>query len=206
MNSGCHPRVYVRSMATRRRHLATSAVSGRCLEFLRTLGFDLVLIETAGTGQGDTEIADLVDLAVYVMTADYGGPSQLEKIQMLDHAHAVVLNKRDKPGAADALRAVQDHLRTVSRESSAVFDTSAHRFDDPGLEHLFLALCERLASLGGADRWTPAVRGRAPSKAPVSLLPRGGCVISPRSPGKGGANARPSSERPRPHGAPRPIT
>ena len=173
MNSGCHPRVYLRSMATRRRHLATSAVLRPCLEFLRTLGFDLVLIETAGTGQGDTEIADLVDVAVYVMTADYGGPSQLEKIQMLDAADAVVLNKRDKPGAADALRAVQDHLRTVSREGSAVFDTSAHRFDDPGLERLFLALCERLSALGGADRWTPAVRGRAPSKAPVSLLPQG---------------------------------
>ena len=173
MNSGCHPRVYLRSMATRRRHLATSAVLRPCLEFLRTLGFDLVLIETAGTGQGDTEIVDLVDVAVYVMTADYGGPSQLEKIQMLDAADAVVLNKRDKPGAADALRAVQDHLRTVSREGSAVFDTSAHRFDDPGLERLFLALCERLSALGGAHRWTPAVRGRAPSKAPVSLLPQG---------------------------------
>ena len=173
MNNGCHPRVYLRSMATRRRHLATSAVLRPCLEFLRTLGFDLVLIETAGTGQGDTEIADLVDVAVYVMTADYGGPSQLEKIQMLDAADAVVLNKRDKPGAADALRAVQDHLRTVSKEGSAVFDTSAHRFDDPGLERLFLALCERLSALGGADRWTPAVRGRAPSNAPVSLLPQG---------------------------------
>lgn len=173
MNSGCHSRVYLRSMATRRRHLATSAVSSPCLEFLRTLGFDLVLIETAGTGQGDTEIVDLVDVAVYVMTADYGGPSQLEKIQMLDAAHAVVLNKRDKPGAADALRAVQDHLRTVSREGSAVFDTSAHRFDDPGLERLFLALCERLSALGGAHRWTPAVAGRTPSKAPVSLLPQG---------------------------------
>ncbi|MBA2590835.1 MAG: cobalamin B12-binding domain-containing protein, partial [Gammaproteobacteria bacterium] len=175
MNNGCHPRVYLRSMATRRRHLATSAVLRPCLELLRTLGFDLVLIETAGTGQGDTEIVDLVDVAAYVMTADYGGPSQLEKIQMLDAAHAVVLNKRDKPGAADALRAVQDHLRTVSREGSAVFDTSAHRFDDPGLERLFLALCERLSALGGADRWTPrwTVRGRAPSEAPVSLLPQG---------------------------------
>ncbi|MGH8480232.1 MAG: methylmalonyl-CoA mutase family protein [Gammaproteobacteria bacterium] len=177
MNSGCHPRVYLRSMATRRRHLATSAVLSPCLEFLRTLGFDLVLIETAGTGQGDTEIVDLVDVAVYVM-ADYGGPSQLEKIQMLDAAHAVVLNKRDKPGAADALRAVQDHLRTVSSEGGAVFDTSAHRFDDPGLERLFVALCERLSALGGADRWTPrwttlAVRGRAPSQAPVSILPEG---------------------------------
>lgn len=173
MNSACHPHVYLRSMATRRRHLATSPVLRPCLEFLRTLGFDLVLIETAGTGQGDTEIVDLVDLAVYVMTADYGGPSQLEKIQMLDAADAVVLNKRDKPGAADALRAVEDHLRTVSREGSAVFDTSAHRFDDPGLTRLFLALCERLSSLGGAHRWTPAMRGRAPSKAPVAILPQG---------------------------------
>ncbi len=172
MNSAGHARVYLRSMATRRRHLATSAVLRPCLEFLRTLGFDLVLIETAGTGQGDTEIADLVDLAVYVMTADYGGPSQIEKIQMLDTAHLVVLNKRDKPGAADALRAVQEHLRTVSRQGSAVFDTSAQRFDDPGLERLFLALCERLAALRGAHRWTPAARDRAPSKAPVSLLPQ----------------------------------
>ncbi len=170
MTSASHPRVYLRSMATRRRHLATAEVLGSCLELLRTLGFDWVLVETAGTGQGDTEIADLVDVPVYVMTADYGGPSQLEKIQMLDHAQIVVLNKRDKPGAADALRAVRDHLRSVSNDSAPVYDTAAHRFDDPGLDRLFGGLCERLSAIEG-DRWTAPAPQRAPPKAPVSILP-----------------------------------
>ncbi len=171
MNSTIHPRVYLRSMATRRRHLATSAVAGHCLDFLRTLGFDRILVETAGSGQGDTEILDLVDVPVYVMTAEYGGPSQLEKIQMLDHADLVVLNKRDKPGAADALRALEDHLRGVSKNGAAVYGTAAHRFDDPGLDRLYAGLCERLATLPGADRGTPIASGRAAPKAPHSLLP-----------------------------------
>ncbi len=79
--------------------------------FSQVIGFDLVLIETAGTGQGDTEIADLVDVSVYVMTTDYGGPSQLEKIQMLDYADLIALNKCDARESEDALRDVRKQWR-----------------------------------------------------------------------------------------------
>src|SRR3546814_501438 len=103
MNALRSPRVFMRSMATRRQHAATNVVLRDCIAFLKSLGFDLVMVETAGIGQSDSEIVDLVDFPVYVMTSDFGAPSQLEKIDMLDFAELVVLNKFDKRGAEDAL-------------------------------------------------------------------------------------------------------
>ena len=87
MNSLRSPRIFMRSMATRRQHLATSIILGDSIEFLKSVGFDLVIVETAGIGQSDSEIVDLVDFPVYVMTSDYGAASQLEKIDMLDYAN-----------------------------------------------------------------------------------------------------------------------
>ena len=107
MNSLRSTRVFMRSMATRRQHVATNAVLKDCIGFLRGQGYDLVMVETAGIGQSDSEIVDLVDFPVYVMTSDFGAPSQLEKIDMLDFAELVVLNKFDKRGAEDALRDVR---------------------------------------------------------------------------------------------------
>ncbi len=104
MNSLRSPRVYMRSMATRRQHAATSIVLHDCIDFLKAQAYDLVIVETAGIGQSDSEIVDLVDFPVYVMTSEYGAASQLEKIDMLDFAELVVLNKFDKRGAEDALR------------------------------------------------------------------------------------------------------
>src|SRR6478672_11932360 len=104
MNSLRSERVYMRSMATRRQHMATNVVLKDCIAFLKSLGYDLVIVETAGIGQSDSEIVDLVDFPMYVMTSDFGAPSQLEKIDMLDYAELVVLNKFDKRGAEDALR------------------------------------------------------------------------------------------------------
>ena len=97
----------MRSMATRRQHAATNTVLKDCIGFLKGLGYDLVIVETAGIGQSDSEIVDLVDFPMYVMTSDFGAPSQLEKIDMLDYAELVVLNKFDKRGAEDALRDVR---------------------------------------------------------------------------------------------------
>ena len=94
-------------MATRRQHAATNIVLKDCIAFLKGLGYDLVIVETAGIGQSDSEIVDLVDFPMYVMTSDYGAASQLEKIDMLDFAELVVLNKFDKRGAEDALRDVR---------------------------------------------------------------------------------------------------
>src|SRR6202012_5496078 len=100
-------RVYMRSMATRPQHAATNEVLHDCINFLKSQPYDLVIVETAGIGQSDSEIVDLVDFPVYVMTSDYGAASQLEKIDMLDFADLVVLNKFDKRGAEDALRDVR---------------------------------------------------------------------------------------------------
>jgi methylmalonyl-CoA mutase len=110
MNALAHPQLFMRSLATRRQHLATSAVLADTVQLLKSAGFDLVVVETAGIGQSDTEIVDLVDLSMYVMTADYGAASQLEKIDMLDFADFIVLNKFEKRGAEDALRDVRKQV------------------------------------------------------------------------------------------------
>ena len=111
MNSLSAPNVFMRSLATRRQHLATSAVLADVIALYRAAGFDLVVVETAGIGQSDTEIVDLADLSLYVMTAEYGAASQLEKIDMLDFADMIVLNKFEKRGAEDALRDVRKQWR-----------------------------------------------------------------------------------------------
>ena len=115
MNSLRSPRVYMRSMATRRQHVATNVVLKDCIAFLRSLGFDLVMVETAGIGQSDSEIVDLVDFPVYVMTSDFGAPSQLEKIDMLDFAELVVLEQvrqaRRRRRAARCAQAVEAQPR-----------------------------------------------------------------------------------------------
>ena len=103
MNSLRSPRVFMRSMATRRQHAATNVVLKDSIGFLKSLGYDLVIVETAGIGQSDSEIVDLVDFPVYVMTSDYGAASQLEKIDMLDFAEVVAINKFDRKGGRDAL-------------------------------------------------------------------------------------------------------
>ena len=111
MNSLAAESVFMRSLATRRAHLATSAVLKDVIELYKAAGFDLVIVETAGIGQSDTEIVDLVDLSLYVMTSEYGAASQLEKIDMLDFADFIVLNKSEKRGAEDSLRDVRKQWR-----------------------------------------------------------------------------------------------
>ena len=155
MNSLRSERVYMRSMATRRQHVATNAVLKDCIAFLKSLGFDLVIVETAGIGQSDSEIVDLVDFPMYVMTSDYGAASQLEKIDMLDFAELVVLNKYDKRGAEDALRDVRKQWKRnrvafqMPDEQVPVYPTIASQFNDPGVSWMFANLCRLLrAKLG----------------------------------------------------------
>ena len=107
MNSLRSDKMFMRSMATRRQHLSTSAMLGDAVQFLKSAAFDLIIVETAGIGQSDSEIVDLVDLPMYIMTSEYGAASQLEKIDMLDFAELIVLNKFDKRGADDALRDIR---------------------------------------------------------------------------------------------------
>jgi methylmalonyl-CoA mutase len=162
MNSLSAPQVFMRSLATRRQHLATSAVLADVIALYRAVGFDLIVVETAGIGQSDTEIVDLADLSLYVMTAEYGAASQLEKIDMLDFADMIVLNKFEKRGAEDALRDVRKQWRRnhpdrarAPDEEIPVFPTIASRFNDPGVNRLFLALVQALdRESGEAGRWT----------------------------------------------------
>ena len=115
----------MRSMATRRQHAATSAVLQDCIDFLKAQAYDLVIVETAGIGQSDSEIVDLVDFPIYVMTSDYGAASQLEKIDMLDFADLVVLNKFDKRGAEDALRDVRKQWKRNRTAFTLTDETAA---------------------------------------------------------------------------------
>jgi methylmalonyl-CoA mutase len=155
MNALAAEQVFMRSLATRRQHLATSAVLADVLELLRHAGFDLVVVETAGIGQSDTEIVDLVDVPLYVMTSEYGAASQLEKIDMLDYAELIALNKFEKRGAEDALRDVRKQWRRnrtafqLPDDAVPVFPTIASRFNDPGVNRLFAALCRRLEERAG---------------------------------------------------------
>ncbi|MES2310777.1 MAG: methylmalonyl-CoA mutase family protein, partial [Pseudomonadota bacterium] len=147
MNSLRSHRVYMRSMATRRQHAATSIVLHDCIDFLKSQPYDLVIVETAGIGQSDSEIVDLVDFPVYVMTSEYGAASQLEKIDMIDYAELVVLNKFDKRGAEDALRDVRKQWKrnrtafALKDEDVPVYPTIASQFNDPGVTWMFVNLC-----------------------------------------------------------------
>jgi len=163
MNSLRSPRVFMRSMATRRAHAATNEMLHDCIGFLRGQAYDLILVETAGIGQSDSAVVDLVDFPVYVMTSDYGAASQLEKIDMLDYAELVVLNKFDRRGADDALRDVKKQWKRnrtafkLSDEQVPVYPTIASQFNDPGITWMFVNLCRLLRDKLHlpADKWTP---------------------------------------------------
>ncbi len=154
MNSLPHPRAYMRSLATRQANLALSPHVHRAIEVVKAAGYDLVLLETSGIGQSDTEIVDFSDLAVYVMTPDYGAATQLEKIDMLDFADLVAINKADKEGALDALRDVRKQYRrnhmafTADEEELPVYLTIASDFNDPGTNRFYLALVDALKVKG----------------------------------------------------------
>jgi methylmalonyl-CoA mutase len=156
-------RVYMRSLATRDTGSEVSAALPDVIAACRAAGFDLVIVETSGIGQGDAAIVPLVDFAVYVMTPEFGAASQLEKIDMLDFAEFVAINKFDRKGAADALRDVAKQVQrnreafTVMPDQMPVFGTMASRFNDDGVTALYQALKARLASLG-----LPLREGRIP--------------------------------------------
>ena len=150
MNSLASPNIYMRSMATRRQHLATSEMLGDVTQFLKSQNYDLVIVETAGIGQSDSEIVDMVDLSLYVMTSDYGAASQLEKIDMIDYADMILLNKFEKRGAKDALRDIRKQWKRnhntfgLFEKDIPVYPAIASQFNDPGLNRVFQQLCSFL--------------------------------------------------------------
>ncbi|HYC08668.1 MAG TPA: methylmalonyl-CoA mutase family protein [Steroidobacteraceae bacterium] len=179
MNSLAAENVFMRSLATRRAHLATSAVLKEVIALYKAAGFDLVLVETAGIGQSDTEIVDLADLSLYVMTSEYGAASQLEKIDMLDYADFIVLNKSEKRGAEDSLRDVRKQWRRNHAERARladadlpVFPTIASRFNDPGVNRLFAAICAALEGKHiGSGSWKLGDPGPTVLSARTPLIP-----------------------------------
>jgi methylmalonyl-CoA mutase len=151
MNAIYNDRVYMRSLATRASNVATSRALGRSIALAQAAGYDLVIVETAGIGQSDSEIVDLVDVSLYVMTSEFGAATQLEKIDMLDYADLVVINKFDKRGADDALRDVRkqyqrNHQRFADPvETMPVYGTIASQFNDAGTNWLYVNLIGTLA-------------------------------------------------------------
>ncbi|MDZ4859536.1 MAG: fused isobutyryl-CoA mutase/GTPase IcmF, partial [Candidatus Hydrogenedentes bacterium] len=148
MNALDRGRVYMRSLATRAKSSEISAALADAISVVKAAGFDLVIVETAGIGQGDAGIVPLVDVALYVMTAEFGAPSQLEKIDMLDFAHAVSINKFERKGSEDALRHVRkqyqrnQHRFDAKPEEMPVYGTIASKFNDDGVTALYHGLLE----------------------------------------------------------------
>ncbi len=157
MNAINEPRVYMRSLATRQSNLAMSKYVKDAVNILKVAGYDLIILETSGIGQSDTEIVDHSDLSMYVMTPDYGAASQLEKIDMLDFADIVALNKFDKRGAIDGLRDVKKQyqrnhqLWEADVDTMPIFGTIASQFNDPGVNRLYVELIHKIKEKTGAD-------------------------------------------------------
>lgn len=150
MNSLQSPQIYMRSLASRDSQSELSKAIPKVLDFLKRVGFQLILVETAGIGQSSTEITEVSDLSLYVMTEEYGAASQLEKINMLGYADMVALNKFDRKGALDALRAIQKQWRRNKNDFKTpddalpIFGTISSQFNNPGVNKLYLHLLKML--------------------------------------------------------------
>ncbi len=155
MNSIETGRVYMRSLATREAQTELPEVLPDAVDVVKAAGYDIVIVETAGIGQGDSRIIDLVDVPVYVMTGEFGAPSQLEKIDMLDYADIVAVNKYEKKGSEDALRDVRKQVQRnrkafgTSPEEMPVYGTIASKFNDDGVTAFYHGLLESVAERTG---------------------------------------------------------
>ncbi len=157
MNSISNPRVYMRSLATRQSNLALSKYVKDAVDVLKAAKFDLIILETSGIGQSDTEILEHSDTSLYVMTPEYGAATQLEKIDMLDFADIIALNKFDKRGALDALRDVKKQFKRnhqlwdANDDDIPVYGTIASQFNDPGMNRLYRSVLDKLNEKLGTD-------------------------------------------------------
>jgi methylmalonyl-CoA mutase len=159
MNTIENNRVYMRSLATRQSNLALSKYVREAVDILKAAGYDFIILETSGIGQSDTEITDHSDVSLYVMTPEYGAATQLEKIDMLDFADIIALNKFDKRGGLDALRDVKKQFRrnrnlfdeSVTDDQLPVFGTIASQFNDPGVNRLYKEIIDTITAKTGAD-------------------------------------------------------
>ncbi len=157
MNAINNSRVYMRSLATRQSNLALSKYVNEAVQVLKAAEYDLIILETSGIGQSDTEIMEHSDVALYVMTPEFGAATQLEKIDMLDFADLVAINKFDKRGSLDALRDVKkqymrnNNLWDIPQDQLPVYGTIASQFNDPGMNTLYKAIMDKLVEKTDSD-------------------------------------------------------
>ncbi len=157
MNAINNPRVYMRSLATRQSNLALSKYVADAIQVIKAAKYDIIILETSGIGQSDTEIMDHSDVSLYVMTPEFGAATQLEKIDMLDFADLVALNKFDKRGALDAIRDVKKqyqrnhNLWDVNPDEMPVFGTIASQFNDPGMNTLYKSIMDKIVEKTNSD-------------------------------------------------------
>ncbi|MFB6466262.1 fused isobutyryl-CoA mutase/GTPase IcmF [Cytobacillus sp. Hz8] len=157
MNAIFSPRVFMRSLATRSSKTELSLAIKDAITVTKAAGFDLIIVETSGIGQGDAEITEICDISMYVMTSEFGAPSQLEKIDMIDYADLVVINKFERKGSEDARRQVQKQFQRSRElfeqefENMPVYGTIASQFNDPGTNALFAALIEKINEKTGMN-------------------------------------------------------
>ena len=157
MNAINSPRVYMRSLATRQSNLALSKYVAEAIEVLKAAEYDLIILETSGIGQSDTEILEHSDVSLYVMTPEFGAATQLEKIDMLDFADLVAINKFDKRGSLDALRDVKKQymrnhqLWEISQDDLPVYGTIASQFNDPGMNKLYKEIMDKIVEKTASD-------------------------------------------------------
>ena len=157
MNAINNSRVYMRSLATRQSNLALSKYVNEAIQVLKAAEFDLIILETSGIGQSDTEIIEHSDTSLYVMTPEFGAATQLEKIDMLDFADLVAINKFDKRGALDAVRDVKkqymrnNNLWHIHQDDLPVYGTIASQFNDPGMNTLYKSIMDKLVEKTGVD-------------------------------------------------------
>jgi methylmalonyl-CoA mutase len=176
MNAIGNPRVFLRSLATRKSQTEIPEVLTETIEAAKAAGYDLIIAETAGIGQGDSSISDLVDLSIYVMTSEFGAASQLEKIDMLDFADLVAVNKFEKRGAEDAVRDVRKQVQRnrkafdKSPDEMPVFGTIASKFNDDGVTALYHAVMDSIAEKTGVKFETHLPRPKSRTSTSKTII------------------------------------
>ena len=176
MNAIFSPRVYMRSLATRQSRSELSLAIKDAIDVVKAAGFDLVIVETSGIGQGNAGITDVCDVSMYVMTSEFGAPSQLEKIDMIDYADLIVINKFERKGSEDAKRQVQKQYQRSHMffdkelDEMPVYGTIASQFNDPGTNALFAALVNKINEKAGTD-WTTSFSTNAVVEKQNVIIP-----------------------------------